>query len=100
MAPVFLEGASGISALGINLPGLIAQLINFGILLVLFSWLFRKFVFPMMDERRKKIEEGLNASEEAKKQLVSAEASVAAEMQKARQEGQALVTAAQQTATR
>jgi F-type H+-transporting ATPase subunit b len=99
MQPVFLA-ASGISALGINLPGLIAQLINFGILLVLFSWLFRKFVFPMMDERRRKIEEGLKASEEAKVSLASAEQSVQQEMQRARQEAQSLIAQAQQTSAR
>src|SRR5690349_13479055 len=100
MAPVFLEGASGISALGINLPGLIAQLINFGILLILFSWLFRKFVFPMMDERKKKIEEGLRASEEAKQKLAQTEQDVGAEMAQARQEAQALIAQAQQTSAR
>jgi hypothetical protein len=35
-----LLASEGISALGINLPSLVAQLINFTILLVIFSWLF------------------------------------------------------------
>jgi F-type H+-transporting ATPase subunit b len=99
MLPVLLE-ASGISQLGINLPGLIAQLINFGILLVLFTWVFRKFVFPMMDERRRKIEEGLKASEDAKSRLAETEQDVSAEMQRARQEAQALIAQAQQTSAR
>jgi F-type H+-transporting ATPase subunit b len=99
MQPEILA-ASGISALGINLPGLVAQLINFGILLALFSWLFRKFVFPMMDERKRKIEEGLRAAEDAKQDLVKAEQQVASEIAAARQEGQALIAAAQQTSTR
>lgn len=99
MLPVLLE-ASGISQLGINLPGLIAQLINFGILLVVFTWVFRKFVFPMMDERKRKIEEGLQASEEAKKRLTETEQDVSAEMQRARQEAQAVIAQAQQTSAR
>jgi F-type H+-transporting ATPase subunit b len=99
MLPVLLA-ASGISQLGINLPGLIAQLINFGILLVLFTWVFRKFVFPMMDERRRKIQEGLQASEDAKKRLAETEQDVSAEMQRARQEAQALIAQAQQTSAR
>jgi len=96
---VLLE-ASGISKLGINLPGLIAQFINFGILLVAFTFVFRKFIFPMMDERKKRIEEGLQASEEAKKRLSQTEQDVSAEMAKARQEAQALIAQAQQTSAR
>lgn len=96
---VLLE-ASGISKLGINLPGLLAQFINFGILLVAFTFVFKKFVFPMMDERKKRIEEGLQASEEAKKRLSQTEQEVSVEMQKARQEAQALIAQAQQTSAR
>ncbi len=95
-----LLASEGIGALGINLPSLIAQIINFTILLVLFSWLFRKFVFPMLDERKKRIEEGLQASEEAKQQLASTEQQVAEEIAKARQEAQGLIAQAQQAAAR
>ena len=96
---VLLE-ASGISKLGINLPGLVAQFINFGILLIAFTFVFRKFVFPMMDERKKRIEEGLQASEEAKQRLSQTEQEVSAEMAKARQEAQAVIAQAQQTSAR
>ena len=99
MVPVFLE-AEGIGALGINLPALLAQLINLGILLVLFTWLFRRFLFPMLDERKRRIEEGLQASEEAKDRLAQTETEVAAEMQRARQEAQGIVTQAQQASSR
>ncbi len=99
MVPVFLE-AEGIGALGINLPGLVAQLINFGILLLLFSWLFKRFLFPMLDERKKRIEEGLQASEEAKVRLTETETEVAAEMSRARQEAQGIITQAQQASSR
>lgn len=96
---VLLE-ASGIAKLGINLPGLVAQFINFGILLIAFTFVFRKFVFPMMDERKKRIEEGLQASEEAKQRLSQTEQEVSAEMAKARQEAQAVIAQAQQTSAR
>lgn len=99
MVPVFLE-AEGIGALGINLPALLAQLINFGILLILFTWLFRRFLFPMLDERKKRIEEGLQASEESKERLAQTEQEVAAEMSRARQEAQGIVTQAQQASAR
>lgn len=99
MVPVFLE-AEGIGALGINLPALLAQLINFGILLILFTWLFRRFLFPMLDERKKRIEEGLQASEESKQRLERTEEETAAEMARARQEAQGIITQAQQASAR
>ncbi len=96
---VFLaEG--GIGALGINLPSLIAQLINFTILLIVLGWAFKRFLFPMLDERRKRIQEGLEASEEAKKRLAQTETETAAELDKARQEGQGLIGQAQQMSAR
>ena len=96
---VFLaEG--GIGALGINLPSLIAQIINFTILLIVLGWAFKRFLFPLLDERRKRIQEGLEASEEAKKRLAQTETETAAELEKARQEGQGLIGQAQQVSAR
>ncbi|MCH7997935.1 MAG: F0F1 ATP synthase subunit B [Chloroflexi bacterium] len=96
---VFLaEG--GIGALGINLPSLIAQLINFTFLLIVLGWAFKRFLFPLLDERRKRIQEGLEASEEAKKHLAQTETETAAELDKARQEGQGLIGQAQQMSSR
>ena len=96
---VFLaEG--GIGALGINLPSLIAQLINFTILLIVLGWAFKRFLFPMLDERRKRIQEGLEASEEAKRRLSETEKEAASELDKARQDGQALIGQAQQMSAR
>ncbi len=96
---VFLaEG--GIGALGINLPSLIAQLINFTLLLIIIGWASKRFLFPLLDERRKRIREGLEASEEAKRRLSETETEAAAEMDKARQEGQSLIGQAQQMSAR
>ncbi len=96
---VFLaEG--GIGALGINLPSLIAQFINFTILLILVGWASKRFLFPLLDERRKRIQEGLEASEEAKQRLAQTETDTAAELEKARQEGQGLIGQAQQMSAR
>ncbi|MEE8369993.1 MAG: hypothetical protein V3S00_04405, partial [Dehalococcoidia bacterium] len=87
---VFLaEG--GIGALGINLPALIAQFINFTILLIVLGWAFKRFLFPLLDERRKRIQEGLEASDEAKRRLSETEKDVVAELEKARSEGQTLI---------
>ncbi len=96
---VFLaEG--GIGALGINLPSLIAQFINFTILLILVGWASKRFLFPLLDERRKRIQEGLEASEEAKQRLAQTETDTAAELEKARHEGQGLIGQAQQMSAR
>ncbi len=90
----------GIGALGFNLPSLIAQFINFAILLILVGWASKRFLFPLLDERRKRIQEGLEASEEAKKRLAQTETETAAELEKARQEGQGLIGQAQQMSAR
>ncbi len=96
----FLAEDSGIGALGINLPSLIAQLINFTILLIVLGWAFKRFLFPLLDERRKRIQEGLEASDEAKRRLSETEKDVAGELEKARGEGQTLIGEAQQMSAR
>ncbi len=96
MAPVFL----GIGALGFNLPALIAQLINFTLLLVLFSLFLYKPLMRVLDERKKRIQEGLEASDEAKQRLSQTEQDVARELERARQDGQGLIAQAQQVAGR
>lgn len=96
MAPTFL----GIGALGINLPSLLASLVNFTLLLVLLTVLAYKPLLRVLDERRKRIQEGLEAAEAAKQQLAQTEQEVARELDKARQEGQTLIGQAQQMAAR
>jgi F-type H+-transporting ATPase subunit b len=96
MEPVFL----GIGSLGFNLPALIAQLINFALLLIIFRLLLYKPLLNMLDQRKKRIEEGIQASDEAKRRLSETEQETAKELDKARQEGQALIAQAQQAANR
>jgi len=96
MDPTFL----GIGSLGFNLPALIAQLINFLLLLIIFRLLLYKPLLNMLDQRKKRIEEGIAASDEAKRRLSETEQETAKELDKARQEGQALIVQAQQAANR
>ena len=96
MVPVFL----GISALGINLPSLLAQLINFTLLLVLLTVLAYKPLLRVLDERKKRIQQGLEASEEAQRRLAQTEQEVTRELDKSRQEGQTLIAQAQQMSAR
>lgn len=101
MAPVFLAGfVDGLKALGINLPSLIAQLLNFFLLLAILYLVAYKPVMRMLDERRRRIQEGIRASEEAKERLAQTEKEVQAQLERARQEGQALIGQAQQISAR
>ncbi len=96
MEPVFL----GIGALGFNVPALIAQLINFTLLLVVFRLLLYKPLLRIFDDRRQRIQEGLKASDEAKRRLAETEQEVAKELEKARTEGQSQIAQAQQISAR
>jgi F-type H+-transporting ATPase subunit b len=89
-----------ISALGINLPQLIAQCANFFVLLFLLRFTLYKPIIKMLDERKQKIAEGLNAAEIARAEAASAQTNIQAQLVTARQEGQELVANAQNVATR
>ncbi|HMO95305.1 MAG TPA: F0F1 ATP synthase subunit B [Tepidiformaceae bacterium] len=87
-------------ALGINLPMIIAQIVNFTILLVVLRLVLYKPVLNMLDERKQKIAEGLNAAEIARAEAASAQANIEAQLDAARKEGQEIVANAQTIATR
>jgi F-type H+-transporting ATPase subunit b len=90
----------GIDALGINLPGLLAQLIGFTILLVLLRFVAFKPFMGMLDERSRRVREGLEAAEQMKEQAAQADVTVQKRLEEARQEGQVLIGQAQQIASR
>lgn len=87
-------------ALGINIPGLLAQLINFAILLAILRVVAYKPFMRMMDERSRRVREGLEASERMKEQAAHADVEVQKRLEEARQEGQTLIGQAQQIAAR
>jgi F-type H+-transporting ATPase subunit b len=89
-----------IDALGINLPQLIAQIVNFTILLIVLRLLLYKPIMRMLDERKKRISEGLNAAEIARAEAAEAQVNIQAQIDTARREGQEIVGNAQQIATR
>jgi F-type H+-transporting ATPase subunit b len=78
---------------------LIAQMIVFLILI----WFTMKFIWPpltkAMDDRAKRIAEGLSAAERARKELADADARVAEEIKKARSEAMAIIDKAHQQAS-
>ena len=87
-------------ALGINLPGLLAQFIGFAILLALLRFVAFKPFMRMMDERSRRVREGLEAAEQMKEQAAQADVETQKRLEEARQEGQALIGQAQQIASR
>jgi F-type H+-transporting ATPase subunit b len=89
-----------LDALGINLPGLLAQLINFAILLFILRLVAYKPIMRMLDERSRRVREGLEAAERMKEQAAQADVEVEKHLEEARQEGQALIGQSQQIAAR
>jgi F-type H+-transporting ATPase subunit b len=80
--------------LGIDLSILITQIINFVLLLLLLYLVAYKPVMRMLDERAKRIKEGIAASEQAKEQAVHAEEEVKKQMEAASKQAQEIITRA------
>ncbi len=87
-------------ALGLNLAGLLTHFISFGLLLGLLIVLFYRPMRRVLDERRRRIEEGLRASEAAQEAAEEASAEARAEVQIGREEAQRLVAQAQEIGQR
>ena len=90
----------GFASLGINLPLLVVFIINFIILFVLLRLFLYKPVLKMLDERAKRIKEGMELAEASKKEYEQAKSEVQKQMEKGRQEAQALIAQAFQTGER
>ena len=84
-------------ALGISVPTLIAQLINFGILFVLLYFLAYKRILKMLDERSKRVKESMEQTEQIKAQAARAEETVKQQIDAGRKEGQEIVARAIRT---
>jgi len=78
----------GIADLGINLPTLLAQIINFIILFGLLYLVAYKPIMRMLDERSRKIKEGVEQAETMKEQAASADEEVKKQLAAAGKEGQ------------
>jgi len=86
--------------LGLNIPVLIAQLVNFFLLLVVLRLFLYKPILEMLDRRSQRIREGLQAAEQSKEQAAQTEQEVAAQLAEARSQGQTLLAQAQESANR
>jgi F-type H+-transporting ATPase subunit b len=90
----------GFASLGINLPLLVVFTANFIVLFILLRLFLYKPVLKMLDERSKRIREGMELAEATKQQFDQAKAEVQKQMEKGRQEAQAVISQAMQMGER
>ncbi len=87
-------------AIGINLPGLIAQFVNFGLLLLLLGVLAYRPVLRILDQRAERIRESLEAAERARQESARSEEEVQRALGEARERAQQIVQQAQELGQR
>jgi len=83
-----------VEGLGINLPTLIAQIINFAILLGLLYLVAYKPIMRMLDARSQKVKESMEQTELIKQQAERAEEEVKKQIEAAGREGQEMISRA------
>jgi F-type H+-transporting ATPase subunit b len=91
---------SDMEGLGVNLPLLVAFLINFIILFVLLSFVLYKPVLKMLDERQARIKEGMDQTEKIRLQTSKAEEDLELQLETARKDGQNIIAQAEQIGER
>jgi len=84
----------GIGELGVSLPTLIAQLVNFVILLVILYLVAYRPIMRMFDERSRKIKDSMEQTERIREQAERAEKETERRIQAASREGQEMVARA------
>ena len=85
-------------ALGINIPGLVAQIVNFLLLLFLISRFAYKPILNMLNQRSEQIKESLEAADRARQEAQQSEANIQAQLDAARREGQIIIEQASRSA--
>jgi len=83
--------------LGISVPTLIAQIINFIILLVILYFFAYKPVLKMLDERSRKIKESIEEVQKVKEQAAQTEEEFKKKIEAASKEGQEVIARAMRT---
>jgi len=83
-----------VEALGLNLPGLIAQIINFLLILVLLRMFLYKPILGMLDRRATRIRESLERAEAVQREADRSRAEFEEQIVEARRQGQQIVAQA------
>lgn len=84
--------------LGVNIPWLLAQLVNFLLVLIILRMLVYKPVLNMLETRRKKIQESLEYAEKVKADAALQQQDFDRRLDEARREAQQAAVSAQQAA--
>jgi F-type H+-transporting ATPase subunit b len=87
----------GLVGLGISVPTLLAQIVNFGILFGLLYLVAYKPIMRMLDERSRKVEESMRQTEYIKEQADHAEEDYEKRIDAASKEGQEVIARAMRT---
>ncbi len=87
-------------ALGVSVTGLLAQFINFILLLLILRAIAYKPILRMLDQRSERIRESMERAEAVKQQAARTEEEFARRLAEARREGQAIVAQAEKIADR
>ena len=82
----------GFASLGINLPLLVVFCVNFIVLFVLLRMFLYKPVLKVLDERAQRTKEAMELAEATKQEYGEARAEVQKQIEKGRQEAQAIIT--------
>lgn len=88
-----MEGGP-LGALGVNVPFLISQIVNFLILFAALYFLLWKRVLKMLEERKQRIAQGLADAEQARKERERAEAEYQERIRRAEQEREEILAKA------
>ncbi|MDB5265845.1 MAG: atpF [Parcubacteria group bacterium] len=86
------------AAFGLQLPLLIAQLVNFAILMIALTYLLYKPVMKTIEARKQKVAQGVLDAEEATKKLSTADAEATVTVQQAEKEAEGIVASAREEA--
>ena len=86
--------------LGVNLPSLVAYLLNFALLLGILSLFVYKPVMRALDQRSDRIRESLEAADRARDEAASSRTAIEEQVNEARREGQRLLEQAREAADR
>ncbi|MFC1873777.1 F0F1 ATP synthase subunit B [Chloroflexota bacterium] len=87
----------GLGSLGVSLPTLLAQIINFAVLFVLLYLVAYKPIMRMLDARSRKVQESLEQIEHIKEQAARAEEEAKRQIEAAGKDGQELIARAART---
>ena len=89
-----------VDSLGISWQGLVVQLVNVLLLFFLLSKFAYKPIMRMLDERSKRIKEGLEKAEQAEKRASAIDVEAKKALDEARKEGQKLIAQAGEMAAK